>query len=172
MWIFTVAPDWAIHAIAAAGFIGIIAGTLLGFIPLINRYKLPIQVLSLLVLAFGLYLEGGLADNREWEARVREMELKVAKAEAEAQNKNIEIQEKIVTKTQIIKEKGKTITEYVDKFVTKEILKEVQVAVPGPEREKIVEVIKYIENCPVPQELIDVHNAAAQMNKAAKETKK
>jgi len=163
MWIFTVAPEWAIHAVFGLGIAGILAGFVLGFVPLISKYKLPIQIISLLVFALGVYLEGGLADNKEWQARVKEMEAKVAKAEAEGAKKNVEIQEKIVTKTQIVKERGRDVIQYVDKIVTKEVLKEVQ----GPEREKLVEVIKYIENCPVPQQLIDVHNAATQLNKAA-----
>ena len=29
------------------------------------------------------------------------------------------------------------------------------------------EVIKYIENCPVPKEIIDLHNQATELNKAA-----
>lgn len=173
MWIFTVAPDWLIHLITAAGIIGIIGGFLLGFIPFISKYKLPIQIISVLVFAFGVYLEGGLADNIEWQLRVKEMEAKVAQAEAKAATKNVEIQEKIVTKTEVVVEKGRDIIKYVDKIVTKEVLKEV----PGPERERMVEVIKYIESCPVPQELIDQHNAAALIgahNKAAQrpETKK
>lgn len=163
MWIINVLPEIAIHAIFAAGVLGLIAGFFLGFIPFVKTYKLAIQVVSILVFTLGVYLEGGLADNREWQLRVKEMEAKVAAAEAKALEKNIEIQEKIVTKTQVVREKGKDIVKYVDRIVNKEILKEVQ----GPEREKLVEVIKYIDNCPVPQELIDVHNAAAQMNKTS-----
>jgi hypothetical protein len=37
---------------------------------------------------------------------------------------------------------------------------------------RIEEVIKYIEKCPVPKEIIDAHNAAALMNKAAEGGKK
>ena len=75
----------------------------------------------------------------------------------------MEVQEKIVTQTKVIKEKGKDIIKYIDKWNTKEIIKEVE----GPERIKREEVIKYIENCPVPKEIIDIHNDAAVLNKAA-----
>lgn len=167
MWIFTVAPEWAIHLIPIVGLLGLIAAAFFGFIPFVRQYKLPLQIVSAIVLAFGLYLEGGLADNREWEARVKEMEVKVAEAEAKAGKTNVLIQEKIVTKTEVVKERGRDIITYVDKIVNKEVLKEV----PGPEREKLVEVIKYVENCPVPQQLIDVHNAATQLNKAAEPKK-
>ena len=150
MWILSILPDAAIHIIFGLGILGTIAGFVLGFIPFIKTYRLAIQIISLVVLVFGVYLEGGLADYKEWELRVKEMEAKVAKAEAESANKNVEIQEKIVTKTKVIREKGKDIIKYIDKEVVKK-----------------EEVIKYVENCPVPKEIIDLHNQAAELNKAA-----
>ena len=163
MWIISILPEWAFHLILSVGIIGTVAGFVLGMIPLVKQYKIPIQVISLLVLCLGLYLEGGLADYKEWEARVKEMEAKVALAEEKANTKNVEVQEKIVTQSKVIKEKGKDIIKYIDKWNTKEIIKEVE----GPERIKREEVIKYIENCPVPKEIIDIHNDAAVLNKAA-----
>ena len=150
MWILTILPEAAIHIIFGLGILGTIAGFVLGFIPFVKTYKLAIQVISLLVLVLGVYLEGGLADYKEWELRVKEMEAKVAQAEAKSANTNIEIQEKIVTKTKVIREKGRDIIQYIDKEVIKK-----------------EEVIKYIENCPVPKELIDLHNQAAELNKAS-----
>ena len=154
MWILSILPDAAIHIIFGLGILGTIAGFVLGFIPFVKTYKLAIQVISLLVLVFGVYLEGGLADYKEWELRVKEMEAKVAKAEAESANKNVEIQEKIVEKTKVIREKGRDIIKYIDKEVIKK-----------------EEIIKYIENCPVPKEFIEIHNQAAELNKAAEAKK-
>ena len=155
MWILSILPDAAIHIIFGLGILGTIAGFVLGFIPFVKTYKLAIQVISLLVLVLGVYLEGGLADYKEWELKVKEMEAKVAQAEAKSSEKNIEIQEKIVEKTKVIREKGRNIIQYIDKEVVKK-----------------EEVIKYVENCPVPKEIIDAHNAAATMNKAAEGEKK
>lgn len=154
MWILSILPEAAIHIIFGLGILGTIAGFVLGFIPFVKTYKLAIQVISLLVLVLGVYLEGGLADYKEWELRVKEMEAKVAKAEADSANKNVEIQEKIVTKTKVIREKGKDIIKYIDKEVVKK-----------------EEVIKYVENCPVPKEIIDLHNQATELNKAAEAKK-
>ena len=144
MFILSILPDAAIHIIFGLGILGTIAGFVLGFIPFVKAYQFAIQVCSILVLVFGVYLEGGLADYKEWELKVKEMEAKMAQAEAQSANKNIEIQEKIVEKTKVIREKGKDIIKYIDKEVIKK-----------------EEVIKYIENCPVPQSFIDVHNQAA-----------
>ena len=146
MWILSILPDAAIHIIFGLGILGTIAGFVLGFIPFVKAYQFAIQVCSILVLVFGVYLEGGLADYKEWELRVAEMEAKMAQAEAQSANKNIEIQEKIVEKTKVIREKGKDIIKYIDKEIVKK-----------------EEVIKYIEHCPIPQDIIDAHNKAATM---------
>ena len=146
MWILSILPDAAIHIIFGLGILGTIAGFVLGFIPFIKNYKLAIQIISLVVLVFGVYLEGGLADYKEWELKVKEMEAKVAQAEAQSANKNTEIQEKIVEKTKVIREKGRDIIKYVDKEIVKK-----------------EEVIKYVENCPIPKEIIDAHNKAASL---------
>ena len=146
MWILSILPDAAIHIIFGLGILGTIAGFVLGFIPLVKTYQFAIQICSIVVLVFGVYLEGGLADYKEWELKVKEMEVKMAQAEAQSANKNIEIQEKIVEKTKVIREKGKDIIKYVDKEVIKK-----------------EEVIKYVENCPVPKDVIDTLNKAASM---------
>ena len=150
MFILSILPDAAIHIIFGLGILGTIAGFVLGFIPFVKTYQLAIQVISILVLVFGVYLEGGLADYKEWELRVKEMEAKVAQAEAKSATINVEIQEKVVEKTKVIREKGRDIIKYIDKEVVKK-----------------EEVIKYVENCPVPKEIIDLHNQAAELNKAA-----
>ena len=150
MWILSILPDAAIHIIFGLGILGTLAGFVLGFIPFVKTYQFAIQICSIIVLVFGVYLEGGLADYKEWELRVKEMEAKVAQAEAQSANKNVEIQEKIVEKTKVIREKGRDIIKYVDKEVIKK-----------------EEIIKYVENCPVPKEIIDLHNQATELNKAA-----
>ena len=163
MWILSILPDAAIHLIFILGILGTIAGFVLGFTPFVKTYQFAIHLCSIVILVFGVYLEGGLAENKEWELKVKEMEAKVAQAEAQSTNKNTEIQEKVVENTKVIREKGRDIIKYVDRWNTKEVIKEVE----GPERIRREEVIKYIENCPVPKEMINIHNQATELNKAA-----
>lgn len=150
MWIINFLPEWAIHSIFAVGVLGTIAGFVLGFIPFIKQYLLPIKIIGLLVLVLGVYLEGGLADYKEWELKVKEMEAKLAQAEVKSSEKNIEIQEKVVEKVKVVREKARDLVQYVDREVVKK-----------------EEVVKYVEHCPVPKEVIDLHNQAAELNKAA-----
>lgn len=145
MWIISILPDWAFHMLLIASILGVTAGFVLGMIPLVKKYAIPIRIISLMSLCLALYLEGGLADNKEWELKVKEMEAKVAKAEADAANKNTEIQEKVVEKTKVIREKGRDIIKYIDREVVKDN-----------------EVVKYIERCPtIPAAIIEEHNKAA-----------
>jgi hypothetical protein len=163
MWIISFMPEWAIHLLFGLGVVITLAGFVLGMIPIIKRYIIPVRVIGLFILVLGLYLEGGLADNKEWQLRVKEMEAKMAQLEVEAAKTNIQVQEKVVEKTKVVREKGQDIIKYVDRWNTKEVIKEVE----GPERIRREEVIKYIENCPIPKELVDLHNQAAEINKAA-----
>ena len=153
MWILTVLPEFVTHLIFSVGVIGTVAGFVLGMIPFVKTYVLPIRIISLLVLSFGLYLEGALADNAIWQARVKEVEAKLAVAEAKSQEQNVVIVEKIVKKTKKIREKGKTITEYIDREVVKN-----------------QDVVKYIEVCPaIPDPIIKSINDAAKMRGEAKQ---
>ena len=144
MWILSYLPDFVTHTIFTVGVVGTIAGFVLGFIPFIATYKLPIQIISILVLSFGLYLEGGLADQAVWQLKVKEMEAKVAKAETESQKVTTEVVTKILTKKQVIKEKGDDIVQFIDR-----------------------EVVKYNNICTIPEVVITAHNAAARNDNSA-----
>jgi hypothetical protein len=145
MWILSFMPEWAFHLMLGIGVLGTVAGFVLGMIPFIKQYVIPIRIISLLILILAVYLEGGLADNKIWEARVKEMEVKVAKAEAESAKENVKIVEKIVRKTQIVRIRGEDIVKYVEK-----------------------EVVKYDEKfatggqCELPKEFIKAVNDAAE----------
>ena len=153
MWLLNFLPDWFFYAILVIGILGLAATYLLKFIPVpfLYVYKTPIQLASVAAIVYGTYMAGGVAANDRWLAKVKELEAKIAIAEEKAKAQNTIIQEKIVTKTQVVKEKGDDIIKYVDREIVKK-----------------EEVVKYIENCPVPKDIIDAHNAAAQMKKSGK----
>lgn len=141
MWIYTVAPDWVIHLIFGIGILGIIAGFLLSFIPFIKPYKLAIQIVSTLIFAFGVYLEGGLADYKEWEFKAAELKTKIAEMETKLAQSDIKVVEKLVTQTKVIREKGNEVTKYVDREIVKYDTK----FLPG-------------EKCEIPPEFFKAYN--------------
>lgn len=154
MWLITFLPDamiaLVVYTIIAVGTGLIIASMLTRWIPGVAAYRTPLQVFGAIVLMFGIYLQGGRANEAQWQARVQELELKLAQSQVDSGKKNIEVQTQVVTKTRVLREKGEEIIRYIDREVVKN-----------------QEVIRYIEQCPVPKEIIDAHNAAAVLNQAA-----
>lgn len=139
MWILDWLPFWIFHLVTAAGVLALIAAQFFKFIPFVSNYRLPLQVGGILVLAFGLYMEGGIATQEKWEARVKEVEAKVAKAEAESAKENTKIVQKVNTKIEIVKVRGEDIVKYVDR-----------------------EIVKYDDQCVIPKEFVKAHNDAAE----------
>ena len=162
-WMVSLIPDWFWTVVLVAGVLGIVAAWLLKFIPFVSTYRIPIQIGSVVALLIGVYFQGVVANEEKWQNKIADLEKQVAEAENKSKETNLVVEEKIVTKTKVIKEKSQDIIKYIDRWNTKEIIKEVE----GPERIRREEVIKYIEMCPVPKEIIDLHNQAAEMNKAA-----
>jgi hypothetical protein len=144
MWLMNFLPNWIFHAILLAGVLGLIASLVLKFIPFFSTYKLPVQVGAVLLIVVGVWFEGAISNQAAWEARVLEMQAKVAAAEAKSAEANVEIVTKIVKKTKLVHERGDAIISYIDREVVKN-----------------TEVIKFVENCPIPDIIIKTHNAAA-----------
>jgi len=123
-WILSLIPDslfvWITYILMIAGAGLYVASKLVKWIPLMGQYKLPEELIGILVLLFGTYLFGGYGVEMSWRDKVRELEEKVKAAETKSQEVKIQIQEKIVYKTKVVKEKE---TVYVDRI--KEIAKEV-----------------------------------------------
>ena len=119
MWIFTFAPTWAIHLVFSLGILGTIAGFVLEFLPFIKKFAFAIKVLSLLILSLGVYLEGGLNDYKEWQLKALKLEARAKEAEVKAAEKNVEIQTRVVTKTNTVYQKGDDIIKYIDREVVK-----------------------------------------------------
>lgn len=119
MWILSVLPEIFLHTIFWVGAIGTALGFVLHIIPGLGAYKLPVQVGGILLLALGCYLEGGLANDKIWQLRAKELELKNSKIETEIAKQDVKIVEKVVTQTKIIKERGQDVVKYVDREVVK-----------------------------------------------------
>lgn len=159
MWILHFLPDGLlsliINGILVAGVIStvlslFVINRLLMWFPALAGYYRLIQAASVAVLLLGVYLKGGYSTEMQWRERVAELQARVAQAETQSTTANTVVQEKIVEKTKVVRERGRDIVKYVDREVVKK-----------------EEIIKYIEQCPVPKEIIDLHNAATELNKAA-----
>lgn len=119
MWIIDWLPAIVLHLIALAGLAGVVVSFLLGaLIP--AQYKLVAQVGSVIVLAFGLYLEGGLSNEDKWQAKVKEMEAEIAKVEKAGAEASVKVVTKYVDRVQIVKEKGDVLIQKVPEYISKD----------------------------------------------------
>ena len=116
MWLLNWLPDFVFHLIVIAGVLGIIASWFFGFVPFISQYKLPIQIVSILVLAFGIWIEGANSNNNSWLLKVKELEVKLAQAETQSAKVNTILVENIVEKEKIIKDKQNELKNAINKY--------------------------------------------------------
>ena len=140
-WLLTLLPEWIIHAMLGAGIVGLLVAFFVQRIPFVKTYGYLIKIVASILLVLGVFLQGALSYKQSTALAVAKLEKKLAEAEAKSQKTNVEIVEKIVKDTEIVRLKGKTVTEYVDR-----------------------EVVKYENKCELPVEVIRAHNAAATMD--------
>jgi hypothetical protein len=145
--------EWIVNVILIAGALTTVAGFFVRFVPFVNQYRIPVQIAGILLLTTGVYFRGGYSTEMVWRERVREAEARVAAAEQRSAETNIEIVTKLVTQTKVIHEQGQDIVKYIDREVVRNH-----------------EVIKFVENCPIPSIIITTHNAAA-LNQPIEEKK-
>jgi hypothetical protein len=141
MWILEWIPNWIFYAILLLGLLAFAATYLLKLItiPALYVYRTPIQIVSVLMIVFGVYMSGSIANNESWLAKVREVEAKLAEAEVKAAQETVKIVERVVVQNRVVREKGQNIIQYVDR-----------------------EVVKYDNKCEIPTTVIDVLNKAAE----------
>ena len=85
-------------------------------------------------------MQGALAYKESTALAVATLEKELSEAKAKSAQTNTEIVEKIVKDTEVIRLKGETIIEYVDR-----------------------EISIYDKTCELPEEVIDAHNMAATL---------
>lgn len=112
-------PDFFWHVLTLGGIAAVFAALFLGKIPFVSTYKLPLKYGGMAAVLFGIWMEGGIANEAKWQAKVQEMEAKVAKAEQESKDANAELAAKSKEKVKVIKGKTEYITRYIEREVTK-----------------------------------------------------
>ena len=145
MWILYLLPSWYTHAVPTLGLALILVSMFLKVIPFISTYYIPLRIIGLVTLLFGIFFEGVMYSGKDLHDKIKELEAKVAAAEAKSAEVNTKIVEKIVTKQKIVKERGADIIKYVDKEIIKYDVK----FAPGGQ-------------CEIPKEFISIHNKAAE----------
>lgn len=144
MWILQWLPNWIFYGMLAIGLIGFLVTYLLKFIPIpaLYVYRTPIQIVALVLVVLGVYMSGSIANEEEWQKKVKEVEAKLAEAEARGAQETIQIVEKVVIQERVVRERGQKIIQYVDR-----------------------EIVKYDSKCEIPPAFVEAHNRAAERAK-------
>ena len=143
-WVLSLIPDslfiWIYYIMLTLGVGLYIASKLIKWIPMMGQYKLPAELVGVVLLVVGSYFYGGYGVQSAWLARVAELEAKVKAAEEQSQKVNTVIQERVVTKIKVVKE---------NVYVNREIIKEVA----GKQLDA---------SCSLPKSTISLHDSASR----------
>lgn len=137
MWVLNFLPDWLYPLLVGASIFGLIVAK---FVP--SLYRLPVQAASAAFLVVGLYMSGVVANENKWKLRVAEMEVQNAQKQTESAKENTKIVQKVVTKVQVVKQKGEEVIKYIDR-----------------------EVVVHDKQCEIPKTFVEAHNKAAEAPK-------
>ena len=136
--IFNFLPDLLWPALLLLGILGFFAS----YLPPLKPYALLIKIAAGALILTTIFIFGMLYSNRAWQQAAAELQQKLDLAVQESKTVNEVIKEKTITKLQIVKVRGDTITEYVTR-----------------------EVAKHDSGCVIPPEFVQAHNLAAEVPK-------
>ena len=134
-WILEIFPNWIWWVLLTAGLFSYFLSHL---VPL-KTYQLPIKIAGGTTVAAVIFILGLLYANGVWQQAAQELQANVAIAEAKSQVVNEVIKERVVTKTQVVRQRGEATVEYITR-----------------------EVVKHNAGCKIPPEFINAHNRAAE----------
>ena len=146
MWILHFLPDsfilWFCNVLLLTGIVATVAGFFAHRIPGLWQYQLAFKIAGIALLVLGVYFRGGLAVETEWRERVAEVEARLAQAEKASADANRTIEIKTQQQVTRIRQRMTYVRQYVDR-----------------------EVVRYNDQCAIPQPFINAHNAAAEAPK-------
>jgi hypothetical protein len=121
---YSLIPDsWielATYAILATGITLYILSKIVAWIPFIKGYKIPIELIGVILYGLGAFYAGGYGVERLWRERVAAMEDKVKELEGRQAEVVKVIETKVITKiktVEVVKEVIKKEIEYREKEI-------------------------------------------------------
>lgn len=111
MWLLSILPDAVFYIAAVVGLLGFIAALLFGQIPFIGSYNLPINIISVILIAFGFYFSGGISVKDAQEKKVAELQHRIDVAEKQSSDLNTQLVELVEKNKKLAKEKNDANTQ-------------------------------------------------------------
>lgn len=128
-------PQTAVYGLALAT---LAATAILWWLPALPYRKVALAAAALAVPVL-VWACGYWTAHHHWRAMARDLQAQVLAAQAEAQAASAQIETKVVTRTQVVKQRGRDVVQYIDR-----------------------EVVKGDGGCTVSPEFVSAHNRAAE----------
>ena len=135
MWFFDLIPESLIYLLFLAAGTGYVISL---FLPLLLFQK-QVKIASIIALVTSIYLLGMMQVNTYWKNKISLLQAQVVELAAKSSETNAVINTKVITRTQVIRERGADVIKYVD-----------------------LEVVRYNNTCMIPVEFVTAHNLSAK----------
>ena len=144
MFILHFLPDsvilWFCNILLLTGIVATAAGFVAHRIPVLWSYQLAFKIAGIALLVLGVYFRGGVAVEQQWRERVAAVEARLAEAEKASADANTQIETRTQQQVTKIRQRMTYVRQYVDR-----------------------EVVRYNDQCVIPQPFVDAHNRAAEV---------
>lgn len=137
MWLLNFIPDFVFHILVIASVLGILASEFFGF--LLRGYAVQVRLVSIILLVFGIFMEGAIFNQSAWETKVLEAENKVLELQVESEKTNTKLAEALKNNELLRKDR---------RYETKTIIKN--------------EVARHDGSCVLSNAFIRVHDSSSQ----------
>lgn len=164
IWLLNFIPYYVYILLMIVSIIAYFYSGLIKFDYGLNINVKIIRIVSIFIFSFSTFMLGYSYNQKLWEEKIIDIKEQVRISEEQSKDTNVIIQEKIVYKDKIIKQKSDEIIKYIDRYIDKEVIK----TLPPEEQIRYKEIVKYVENCPIPKEFIKIHNQAATITEEVK----
>lgn len=90
----------------------------LRMIPFMSANAIQLRFVAILLLMLTVWMEGGIANEAKWQARIQELEARVAAAEKQAAETNTKIETVYVDRVEVVKEIQYVVRKDIERAAT------------------------------------------------------
>ena len=114
MFLLSFLPDWIFYILLFLSGAGLFVSTFLGNLPFVGTYAKPIQIGSAILLAFSIYMCGGISNEAEWREKVLKQQAEIAQLKQKEAEVSTKVVTKYIDKITVVKEKNNEIAKFIN----------------------------------------------------------
>jgi hypothetical protein len=107
-YVWNLVPDalvtWIVHGLIVVGIAGLCASWVAKWIPFVNTYRGPIQLIGIVCLVVGVYLRGGADVEIKWRTQTAELQARADRAAEQSREANKKLSEEIQKNQKLTKD--------------------------------------------------------------------